>query len=115
MPLQQNQAPSALSLIARQKSISIIKRRHKEFAKQYNIDKFGRYKGGVPRRNTTWRGTSLGETGTLFSRAHTYDVDKFPEYTAVDMERAESFKNFHQNERIHRTAKRPWYKVEIDY
>jgi hypothetical protein len=89
--------------------------RHREFSKQYNLDKFGRYRGGVPRPNSTQRGRSLGETGILFASEDKTDVDKFPEYTVVDTETAESFKNFHQDERKHRTAKKTWYTATVDY
>lgn len=33
----------------------------------------------------------------------------------VDTETAESFKNYHQDERIHRTAKKIWYTASVDY
>lgn len=42
-------------------------------------------------------------------------MDHDPEYSKVDSAKAESFKNFHQDERSNRTAKRTWKTFEIDY
>lgn len=34
--------------------------------KKANIDEFGRYKGGLPKRKSDIRGDSLGKTGTMY-------------------------------------------------
>lgn len=37
------------------------------------------------------------------------------DYSYVDAEKAESFKDFHQPERPFRTVKWTWMKAEVDY
>ena len=44
-----------------------------------------------------------------------YEKDMFPEYGRVDGAVAESFKNFHQDEREYRTSKRTWHTMSVDY
>ena len=43
------------------------------------------------------------------------ELDRFPEFHNVTAEKAESFKNFHQDEREARTMKWPWFSFEVDY
>jgi len=43
------------------------------------------------------------------------DAYSAPDYQSVDAGLADSFKNFHQNEREYRTARWVWIRAEIDY
>lgn len=84
--------------------------------KANNLDRFGRYKGGVPRKNLNKaRGNAKQAPGTLFDSNDAFDQDRTPEYTQVDGQRAESFKNFHQDERTARTLKPTWIQLQVDY
>ena len=44
-----------------------------------------------------------------------YQKDLFPEYNRVDAAVAESYKNFHQDEREYRTMKKTWNTMKVDY
>lgn len=46
--------------------------------KKYNVDKFGRYRGGLPRPETENRGNALGPIGTLYHPHDSIDEDSFP-------------------------------------
>ena len=81
-----------------------------------NLDEFGRYRGGLPNRKGFERGSAIGEIGTLYHlNDFEYKKDMFPEYTKVDQTTAESFKNFHQDEREYRTMKKTWNTMKVDY
>ena len=43
------------------------------------------------------------------------DLDRRPEFNVITAEKAESFKDFHQDERKARTMKWPWFTFEVDY
>lgn len=43
------------------------------------------------------------------------EFDKSPEFNNITTEKAESFKNFHQDERKARTMKWPWFTSQVDY
>ena len=75
-----------------------------------NIDQFGRYKGGLPNKKGKHRGGAMGEPGYMAHQTEIEEkMDNHPEYISVTAEKAESFKNFHQDEREARTMKWPWY------
>ena len=83
--------------------------RNEDIAKKFNLDAFGRYRGGVPQKNSEFRGSARGEIGELHKQA---DIDEaFPEYSQVTSEVADSFKEFHQDERGARTRRWPWRKM----
>jgi hypothetical protein len=42
-------------------------------------------------------------------------LDPRPEFNTINTEKAESFKDFHQDERKARTMKWPWFSFEVDY
>jgi hypothetical protein len=42
-------------------------------------------------------------------------LDTRPEYNHITAEKAESFKNFHQDERKARQMKWPWFTFQVDY
>ena len=78
--------------------------------KKLNIDEFGRYKGGLPRKSTVNSGQNRGgaanRPGLFATRLDIENyADRFPEYNIVDSEVAESFKNYHQKDRRDRTVK----------
>ena len=84
--------------------------------KEFNLDKFGRYRGGLPNPKGRERGKAEGEIGTIHNYNHfQYDKDSHPEFDQVNASIAESFKNFHQNEREYRTRKKTWMTMEVDY
>ena len=43
------------------------------------------------------------------------ELDTHPEFNNITQEKAESFKNFHQDERKARTMKWPWFTFQVDY
>ena len=43
------------------------------------------------------------------------ELDRYPEYNVITPEKAESFKNFHQDERKARTMRWPWFTFEVNY
>jgi len=51
---------------ANKEGILVIYLSEQSLRKMINIDQFGRYRGGLPRKGTTLRGNSLGQTGTLY-------------------------------------------------
>lgn len=56
--------------------------------------------GGVPQKQGKIRKNALGEPGTHYIPTDIEDqVDDNPEYDYIDAYKAESFKNFHQDER----------------
>jgi hypothetical protein len=84
--------------------------------KKYNIDAFGRYRGGLPNRKGENRGSALGEPGTMYNPVDMQNKDdNFPDYDHVDAHKAESFKVFHEDEREFRTTKWPWTTLHVDY
>lgn len=58
----------------------------------------------------------MGETGTTFRQSDIEaELDHAPEFNNITKEKAESFKDFHQDERNARTMKWPWFSFEVDY
>ena len=59
--------------------------RNEEFKRKYNIDEFGRFRGGVPnKKKGTIRGTALETPGKFFSHVvHQDTVDTDPDYQYV--------------------------------
>lgn len=65
-----------------------------------NIDEFGRYRGGLPNKTGLLRGKSRSPAGVMHRAVEVEEeLDRFPEFHNVTAEKAESFKNFHQDER----------------
>lgn len=81
-----------------------------------NIDEFGRYKGGLPNITGNRRGRSKNVPGTMHQAVQVEEeLDRYPEFNVITQEKAESFKNFHQDEREARTLKWPWFSSQVDY
>lgn len=89
--------------------------RQRDLRKQLNIDEFGRYRGGLPKyKGWTNRGGAEGAPGEFHNPMLSESQD-VPDYQSVNPEIAESFKDFHQDEREYRTAKWTWIRAEVDY
>ena len=78
-----------------------------------NIDIFGRYKGGLPnKKNGLVRGSALMAPG-FYHDNMPMESNDVPDYQSVDAQKAESFKDFHQDEREFRTAKWTWFRARV--
>jgi hypothetical protein len=90
--------------------------RLEQLRNKLNIDQFGRYKGGLPNKYGELRSTSRAEPGEMHHSRHIEEVlDNWPEFNNVTADKAESFKNFHQDEREARQMKWPWFTFQVDY
>ena len=69
----------------------------------------------MPQPQSQQRGQSLGKTGEMYHPSELQNEDTYPDHPEVNEATAESFKNFHQDERESRTMKRPWTSLEVDY
>jgi hypothetical protein len=63
---------------------------------KFNVDEFGRYKGGVPKKDRgTYRGNSLGAPGSYHDPLmHNFSNDPNPKEQNVTVEDAMAFKHY---------------------
>lgn len=68
----------------------------KEERKKFNVDEFGRYRGGIPQKSKGYmRGNAMGEPGSYHDALnHNFAINPIPDNEFVTTEDAMAFKHY---------------------
>lgn len=88
-----------------------------EERKRFNVDAYGRYKGGVPQKDGGFRrGKSLGSIGlTHEPLVHNMKINREPDSQFVTAEDANAYKNYKNEDKFMISKRWYWFKTEVDY
>jgi len=89
----------------------------KEERKKFNIDEFGRFKGGVPQKGKgAIRGSALGSPGSMHDPDIIQEFNEFKQTEQRVTEReANAFKNWMQSDSFGIKRRFLWFETHIDY
>lgn len=116
-----NRGKDGQSLMAQAlKESSYAQRRKEELAmerKRFNVDVYGRYRGGLPRPNNgSVRGDALGNPGEFHDpTVHNMLTENNMDFQHVDEKRSQQFSEYKQGDREWVTRRRVWWLAEVDY
>jgi len=85
--------------------------------KKFNVNDFGRYRGGVPQKNKgDIRGNAMGGPGAYHEPLmHNYKINPNPDSQFVTGQDALAFKNYMMEDKYSLKRRNTWFQATVDY